>query len=755
MKVEANKTYIGVVEDNNDPLKIGRARVRVLDVFDDIEVSAIPWASPWKDLNGNEFNVPEKGKVLLVVFDSGDEHKPEFISADHYNVNLEKKLTSLSATDYVSMKSLIFDHKTQIYVNDKEGLKIDHKFNNINITDNTIDLNLKDNNRHVNIGDATAGQQAILGNHWMDWFDEFVDNLMGNKGGPYLGNLGAPVVTNPAMIQVLMKYKQLRDPVFLSHHVNIVDNNKVSTVKNTKREDTAQLGDAWNSTKKENDLTKKTNENFKPVDGPKPEYNDKHVEPPINTPTTPTTGQGGTPSVANGVTTAQGATPSVTNGVTNPINTNPPADPLSSTTSNPKIDRLISFLKSKSYRTFDQIGVLNIVAFQSSKKDDGTISNKFDDTLNVFYKNQNGNWELLEYQITTVPGYFPKTELLPEGTGLLAFGQYNDQCKLDTYISDPTAVPPKNEKCLKISEVILHMNDSTKIYNYKSEQVNLKQLVVLLHKSSDIGSAENVFNYSTGAQVFKTVSQWEQFITLCESQVTIAKKETFTYTLCKQSEFDNFVPTTPDTPTTPKVAATNATNATTAATANTTANTTGTNTATANTTANTNSATATNTATATTATNAATATSNTNATNATNTAATPPPTKPAITAEQKSFDDYQRIVKTIENIYRLGDNNFTANGKPLFKDFKGFTDDTSGAFSRLYELLGLKTMNIKQRWYNKLPISGLTTAHQQLFKNQLIGLKSATLSKTNSFNFNLPTLKVGEGVKNITIKTDF
>jgi hypothetical protein len=44
---------------------------------------------------------------------------------------------------------------------------------------------------------------------------------------------------------------------------------------------------------------------------------------------------------------------------------------------------------------------------------------------------------------------------------------------------------------------------------------------------------------------------------------------------------------------------------------------------------------------------------------------------------------------------------------------------------------------------------------QQLFKNQLIGLKSATLSKTNSFNFNLPTLKVGEGVKNITIKTDF
>jgi hypothetical protein len=37
MKVEANKTYVGVVEDNDDPKKLGRVRVRVLDVFDNLE----------------------------------------------------------------------------------------------------------------------------------------------------------------------------------------------------------------------------------------------------------------------------------------------------------------------------------------------------------------------------------------------------------------------------------------------------------------------------------------------------------------------------------------------------------------------------------------------------------------------------------------------------------------------------------------------------------------------------------------------
>ena len=536
-KVEANKTYVGVVEDNSDPKRLGRVRVRVLDVFDNLKVEDIPWATSWKDLNGNVVNIPEKGKVLLVVFDQGDEYKPEFISADHYNVNLEKKLTSLADADYISMKSLLFDHKTQVYVNDKEGLKLDHKYNNVNITENTIDFNLKDNNRHVNIGDATAGQQAILGNHWMDWFDEFVDNLMGNNGGPYLGNLGAPVVTNPAMIQVLMKYKAKRDPVFLSHHVNIVDNNKVSTVRNTNREDNAQLGDAWNSTKVENNLTKKTNEDFKPVEGPKKEYDDKHVEPVINTPVTPI---GGTAAAGSTASAQVETTTPTTASALPPANTNPVNEPLSSPTSNPKIDKMINFLKSKGYIVYEDIGVLNIVSMQSPNKDSGEVSNKFDDTLNLFFKNESGNWELLEYQLTTMPGFVPKTTSLPDGVGMLALGQYIDQLKLDTYIVDASTTPYKTDRCLKIGECVIHINDSNERYNYKSNKIKAKS-IVLIHRSSN-GIADYVFNYSGGAHVFKNSTQYDQFLDFCDKQVKLSNKAVFTYTLCKQSEFDSFVP---------------------------------------------------------------------------------------------------------------------------------------------------------------------------------------------------------------------
>lgn len=508
-KVEDNKTYIGVVEDIKDPSKAGRVRVRVMDIFDDMEVEDIPWASPWKDINGNEFNIPEVGKVLIVVFEKGDVNKPEFIFSDHYNINLENKLKSLSDSDYSSMKSLIFDHKTQIYVNDDEGLKIDHKYNNINITENSVDINLKDNNRNVNIGDSTAAQQAILGNNWMDWFDEFVNNLMGQMGGPFLGNFGAPVVPNPAFISVLQKYKALRDPKFLSHHVNIVDNSKITTVKNTDREDEPQVGDVWNSTVRDNELTTKSNDDFKPVDGPKKEYDDEFKSPPVD---------GDDNSVGD---------MDIRDKVSEDI---PASEKLSEKESNPTLDKLIRFLESKNYEIYDDVNILNIVALRT--KDDGIITNKFDDTLYVFFRKDNGNWELVDYPITTTPGYIPKKKILPKNVAILALGQYIDQCELSNFGNDDSY------KCLKFNQSTIHRNDVVDRYNYNSE-METGDFALYIHRSIGIGSSEDVYNYSEGSQVFKGINHYKQFIKLCEKQSL--KKSLFTYTLCRKSDFDNFI----------------------------------------------------------------------------------------------------------------------------------------------------------------------------------------------------------------------
>jgi hypothetical protein len=501
-KVQIGRTYVGVVEDNQDPQKQGRVKVRVMDVFDNLKLEDIPWATPWKDLNGNGSNVPDKGKVVITVFDQGDTYKPEFIFSDHYNLNLENKLKSLSDSDYLSMKSLLFDHKTQIYVNDSEGLKIDHKYNNINIKENGVNINLKDNNMMVNIGDETADQQMLLGNHWLDWFDEFVEALMGTA---FLAG-GAPTIPSPALIRSLLKYKSIKNPVLLSHHVNVVDNDKVSTVKSEKREESAQLGDGWTSTKEENTVTTVTSEKHEPQDGPKPEYDDKYVAPSTDVPGIPDTKTSSTVL--------------------------PPAPDLTTPQSNKKVEDLIRFLNSKSYKVFEENEVLNIVALRT--KDDKP-TNLFDDELHVFFKNAKGNWDLMEYSITTVPGYKPGTETLPENVAILRLGQYVDQLKMGYHKDD------EKHKCLKFDKCAIHRNDNVSKYNYESV-TEMGNYSINLHRSSEIGTADYVFNYSEGSQVFKNINQYNQFIKLCENQETNANKSLFTYTICYKKEFEGFVP---------------------------------------------------------------------------------------------------------------------------------------------------------------------------------------------------------------------
>jgi len=381
----SNKTYIGTVEDNNDPKKIGRCKIRVLDVFDEkdkngeyeISLEDLPWATPWKDTNGNQFNIPDKGKVVTVVFEDGNKNNPEYISGDHYNVNLEKKLESLTGEDYVSMKSLLFDHKTQIYVNESEGLKIDHKFNNINIKESSINVNLKDNFGKINIGSPNSTQRAILGDNFVNWFDEFLNILMGSKGGPFLGNLLAPVVATPALMAQIQLYFSLKDPKILSKNVYIVDNDSVKSLEKVddktfkgspKRFYDPTIGDNWVSTVDDNTLTTVEEAKFEPIPGPTSTTFEK---PPVDA-----------------------ATPVA------PVDL-APAVPAH----HPDIDVLLEMMRIKKYTVFTRPYELNIVSIRNQAiKSGDKYTDEFVDKLYAFYKDDKDIWQLKQYVFSTMPG---------------------------------------------------------------------------------------------------------------------------------------------------------------------------------------------------------------------------------------------------------------------------------------------------------------------------------------------------------------
>jgi len=223
---DLDKLWFGLVEDNKDPDRLGRIKARVQSVFDNIPIEDIPWATPIKTLSARSYEAPAIGKIVSVFFPNDNLYEPYYMYADHYNVNLGKKLSDLSDDEYANFVAVLFDHRTKVYADDS-ALTMDYLYNKITITNDNINLELKDNNRKVNIGCKTASQQAVLGNHWFDWFDKFVACLI--KPNSLIGNLNSPVLKTE-LEQLLTEY-QLKRETFVSDHVYIVDDNKVDKLE--------------------------------------------------------------------------------------------------------------------------------------------------------------------------------------------------------------------------------------------------------------------------------------------------------------------------------------------------------------------------------------------------------------------------------------------------------------------------------------------------------------------------------------------
>ena len=82
------------------------------------------------------------------------------------------------------------------------------------------------------------------------------------------------------------------------------------------------------------------------------------------------------------------------------------------------------------YFTGDNYDV-NIIGIRNSKTE-GKITNKFDDLITISYKDENGEWQYLEYACTTDPGddWMENPWIEKKGCAVLKPGQYRGSHKL-------------------------------------------------------------------------------------------------------------------------------------------------------------------------------------------------------------------------------------------------------------------------------------------------------------------------------------
>lgn len=87
----ATQSYLGMVEDNEDPEKLGRLKVRI-SPYMDFESEDLPWACPTLGTHGNNpnaggINVPEVGSQVRVYFPNHDLTAPYYMGAELNELN--------------------------------------------------------------------------------------------------------------------------------------------------------------------------------------------------------------------------------------------------------------------------------------------------------------------------------------------------------------------------------------------------------------------------------------------------------------------------------------------------------------------------------------------------------------------------------------------------------------------------------------------------------------------------------------------
>lgn len=118
-----NKVYRGIVVDNMDPKKLGRCRVRVIGVFDELDKDDIPWATPQFGYVGSKmgsFVVPPKNAVVSVYFDGGSIYTPIYTDKVLDEKNLES-IRKIINSDYPNTQVLFHtDNGDSLVVNTKK-----------------------------------------------------------------------------------------------------------------------------------------------------------------------------------------------------------------------------------------------------------------------------------------------------------------------------------------------------------------------------------------------------------------------------------------------------------------------------------------------------------------------------------------------------------------------------------------------------------------------------------------------------------
>ena len=176
---------------------------------------------------------------------------------------------------------------------------------------------------------------------------------------------------------------------------------------------------------------------------------------------------------------------------------------------------------AKAYKIYTRPFELNIVGVRANS----TVPNSFDDSINVFYKNNSGDWQYHKFPATTDPGTFWLRNLMnPQGTAIVKQGQYIGSHGIGIHRGKYQALTQKRP----LTVIRDYDRDAVLDFNNGKEQTGI--FGINIHRASVNGTTKFVEKHSAGCQVFANIDDFNLFMQLAQRHKQLYGND-FTYTL--------------------------------------------------------------------------------------------------------------------------------------------------------------------------------------------------------------------------------
>jgi len=197
-------------------------------------------------------------------------------------------------------------------------------------------------------------------------------------------------------------------------------------------------------------------------------------------------------------------------------------------------EQVQAVMAAKGYKWFnDDAGKtydVNIVGIRNSATGQ-KVTNVFDDTITISFKDEMGTWQFYAWAATTDPGKKSMLEWhkmgIRGGCARLVAGQWRTTYAIDKHQGKYEAL------CQRLANVSVY-RDADLDLEYDEDKVTTGMYGINIHKSGR--DSTWVENWSAGCQVFKRVKDFDAFMVIVKRAAKIHGNK-FTYTLLESKDF--------------------------------------------------------------------------------------------------------------------------------------------------------------------------------------------------------------------------